>query len=148
MNKNIMIFAILMAGGIAMAFLPVSDPYLDTKFTQTYCGLGYMRDIGPAALSYDSSYSSEITSIRSDLISSGRSLQSYCYADNRASFNQEYQSEFVPLLNQMTAIYFKAAFNYAVMNPGSLPMILNEYLGFQMDRQDCIENNRQYCGAV
>ena len=145
MNNKIMIIGILLLVGFSFATsgIPMQNPALQYKMSAARCMI--MTQLGPmnaSAFAYNSSYNAQFgTLISTALLNSYLNLLHYgCDENNAASFNSEYSGTFMPLVNQVRALYFRAAFDGVRSNTPlgtTWGSVLTQFSGFQQNMQSC-----------
>lgn len=155
MNKKILILGIMLIAGFSFAaspHFPMPNPALEAKMDRAYCMImTQLYPMNASAFAYNSSYNSQFGAvITTSLVASyGRLLDYGCLDNNAASFNSEFSGTFMPLVNQVRALYFRAAFDGVRSNtpPGTtFATVLAQYGGFQNNMQSCLNSpSPGYC---
>jgi len=144
MNKNFLILSVLLLLSISFAVsgTKMQNPYLGIKYQRVFCSVvNLVIPMNASAFGYNSSYNGQMNSLISAMPASIGRLNDYgCIGPgNVAAFNTEYSGTFSPLMSQVTAIYFRAAFD-AIRDgyPPSWAEVWSQYQGFQNNMQACM----------
>jgi len=149
MNNKILVLSILLIAGFSFAVsphYPMPNPVLEHKMDRAYCTImTQLYPMNASAFAYNSSYNSQFGAIiTSSLVQSyGRLLDYGCNDNSVSSYNSELSGTFMPLVNQVKALYFRAAFDGVRSNspPGTtFATVLSEFSGFQDDMQSCVNS--------
>jgi hypothetical protein len=144
MKKGMLILGILFLSGVLFAHS--EDPAVESIFAKAFCsapdaGTSLFDQLSAAAHGYNSSYDSQFTALNASLVSA-RGAMVICTDTPQPSTIRPCVSSHYALylgyLNQVQALYFRAAFDAIRAGGPTWATVMTEFLGFQSDFRSCL----------